>query len=152
MEEAGFAKAVTVGGVGGSRTGPGGGTAAAGRVGVKVTGPGGNTYTKVAGGAAIRGPGGNTVAAGRGASFVNGQFVDGGVSTANNPALQLLKVALLDGFGFGWASGQDELLFDQTDGWTIREIAFTQWQARSFRGRCARSLGGSSRSTASSKT
>jgi hypothetical protein len=31
----------------------------------------------VAGGAAIRGPGGNTVAAGRGASFVNGQFVGG---------------------------------------------------------------------------
>lgn len=68
---------VTVGGVGGSRTGPGGGTAAAGRVGVKVTGPGGNTYTKVGGGAAVRGPGGNTVAAGRGASFVNGQFVGG---------------------------------------------------------------------------
>jgi hypothetical protein len=68
---------VTVGGIGGGRTGPGGGAAAAGRVGVKVTGPGGNTYTKVAGGAAVRGPGGNTVAAGRGASFVNGQFVGG---------------------------------------------------------------------------
>ena len=36
-----------------------------------------------------------------------------------------------------------DLLFDQTDGWTIKEIAFTQWQARTFRGRCARSLGGS---------
>jgi hypothetical protein len=68
---------VTVGGVGGSRTGPGGTTIGAGRAGVKVTGPGGNTYTKVAGGAAIRGPGGNTIAAGRGASFVNGQFVGG---------------------------------------------------------------------------
>ena len=68
---------ITVGGVGGSRTGPGGTTIGAGRAGVKVTGPGGNTYTKVAGGAAIRGPGGNTVAAGRGASFVNGQFVGG---------------------------------------------------------------------------
>jgi hypothetical protein len=52
-------------------------TVGAGRAGVKVTGPGGNSYTKVAGGAAIRGPGGNTVAAGRGASFVNGQFVGG---------------------------------------------------------------------------
>jgi hypothetical protein len=68
---------ITVGGIGGSRTGPGGTTIGAGRAGVKVTGPGGNTYTKVAGGAAIRGPGGNTVAAGRGASFVNGQFVGG---------------------------------------------------------------------------
>jgi hypothetical protein len=68
---------VTVGGKGGSRIGPGGATVGAGRVGMKVTGPGGNTYTKVAGGAAIRGPGGNTVAAGRGASFVNGQFVGG---------------------------------------------------------------------------
>jgi hypothetical protein len=68
---------VTVGGIGGTRTGPGGATVGAGRAGMKVTGPGGNTYTKVAGGAAIRGPGGNTVAAGRGASFVNGQFVGG---------------------------------------------------------------------------
>jgi len=68
---------ITVGGKGGSRTGPGGGTIGAGAAGIKVTGPGGNSYTKVAGGAAIRGPGGNTVAAGRGASFVNGQFVGG---------------------------------------------------------------------------
>ena len=75
---------ITAGGVGGSRTGPGGATVAAGRAGVKVTGPGGNTYTKVAGGAAIRGPGGHTVAAGRGASFVNGQFVGGRTWTAVN--------------------------------------------------------------------
>lgn len=68
---------ITVGGVGGSRTGPGGTTVGAGRAGVKVTGPGGNSYTKVGGGAAVRGPYGNTVAAGRGASFVNGQFVGG---------------------------------------------------------------------------
>jgi hypothetical protein len=38
----------------------------------------------VAGGAAIRGPGGNTVAAGRGASFVNGQFVGGARWSAVN--------------------------------------------------------------------
>jgi len=75
---------ITVGGAGGSRTGPGGTTIGAGRAGVKVTGPGGNTYTKVAGGAAIRGPGGNAVAAGRGASFVNGQFVGGRSWTAVN--------------------------------------------------------------------
>jgi hypothetical protein len=36
-----------------------------------------------------------------------------------------------------------DLLFDQTDGWTIKGIPFTQWQARTFRGRGARPLGGS---------
>jgi hypothetical protein len=77
---------IAVGGVGGSRTGPGGATVGAGRAGIKVAGPGGNTYTKVAGGAAIRGPGGNTVVAGRGASFVNGQFVGGRSWTAVNGA------------------------------------------------------------------
>jgi hypothetical protein len=75
---------ITAGGIGGSRTGPGGGAIGAGVGGVKITGPGGNSYTKVAGGAAIRGPGGNTVAAGRGASFVNGQFVGGRSWTAVN--------------------------------------------------------------------
>ena len=40
---------------------------------------------------------------------IQGQFVDGGVSTANNPSLQLLKVALLDGFRFRWNSGEDRL-------------------------------------------
>jgi uncharacterized protein len=37
-------------------------------------------------------------------------FVDGGVSMANNPALQLLMVATLSGFPFGWAWGHDKLL------------------------------------------
>jgi uncharacterized protein len=40
----------------------------------------------------------------------HGQFVDGGITTANNPSLQLLKVALLGGFKFGWKSGEDNLL------------------------------------------
>ncbi len=75
---------ISVGGAGGIRTGPGGGAIGAGLAGASVTGPRGNTYTKVAGGAAIRGPGGNTVAAGRGASFVNGQFVGGRAWTAVN--------------------------------------------------------------------
>jgi len=39
-----------------------------------------------------------------------GQFVDGGVSTANNPSLQLLKVALLKGFSFNWQAGEDCML------------------------------------------
>lgn len=37
-------------------------------------------------------------------------FVDGGVSMANNPALQLLMVATLDGFPFKWKWGADNLL------------------------------------------
>lgn len=37
-------------------------------------------------------------------------FVDGGVSMANNPALQLLMVATLDGFPFKWKWGADNLM------------------------------------------
>jgi patatin-like phospholipase/acyl hydrolase len=37
-------------------------------------------------------------------------FVDGGVSMANNPALQLLMVATLKGFPFHWKTGADNLL------------------------------------------
>jgi uncharacterized protein len=37
-------------------------------------------------------------------------FVDGGVSMANNPALQLLMVATLKGFPFQWEWGHDKLL------------------------------------------
>ena len=41
---------------------------------------------------------------------VDGAFVDGGVSPFNNPALQLLMVATLNGYGFNWRAGRDELL------------------------------------------
>lgn len=37
-------------------------------------------------------------------------FVDGGVSMANNPALQLLMVATLQGFPFRWKWGADNLM------------------------------------------
>jgi uncharacterized protein len=37
-------------------------------------------------------------------------FVDGAVSTHNNPALLLLMVASLDGFGLNWPLGADNLL------------------------------------------
>ena len=37
-------------------------------------------------------------------------FVDGGVSMANNPALQLFLVATLKGFPFHWETGEDKLL------------------------------------------
>jgi patatin-like phospholipase/acyl hydrolase len=41
---------------------------------------------------------------------VKGAFVDGGVSPYNDPALQLLLLALLQGHGLRWRSGADKLL------------------------------------------
>lgn len=41
---------------------------------------------------------------------IKAAFVDGGVSMANNPALQLLMVATLDGFPFHWNKGADNIL------------------------------------------
>jgi uncharacterized protein len=40
---------------------------------------------------------------------MKGAFVDGGVSMANNPSLQLFKVATLCGFPFKWQKGKDKL-------------------------------------------
>ncbi len=39
-----------------------------------------------------------------------GEFVDGGVSPYNNPALQALMYATLDGYCVGWPTGADKLL------------------------------------------
>jgi predicted acylesterase/phospholipase RssA len=39
-----------------------------------------------------------------------GVFIDGGVSMANNPALQLFFVATLKGFPFHWKTGEHDLL------------------------------------------
>jgi patatin-like phospholipase/acyl hydrolase len=39
-----------------------------------------------------------------------GAFVDGGVSMSNNPALELLMVATLQGFPFHWEFGEDKLM------------------------------------------
>ncbi len=39
-----------------------------------------------------------------------GAFVDGGVSTAKNPALMLFLIATLQGYPFHWNTGKDELL------------------------------------------
>jgi uncharacterized protein len=41
---------------------------------------------------------------------VVGEFVDGGVSTANNPSLQLVLMATVQGYNFNWSMGPDELL------------------------------------------
>ena len=40
---------------------------------------------------------------------VQGEFIDGGVSTMNNPALQLVLAATVKGYGFGWEMGEDKL-------------------------------------------
>ncbi|HEY9637108.1 MAG TPA: patatin-like phospholipase family protein [Coleofasciculaceae cyanobacterium] len=39
-----------------------------------------------------------------------GAFVDGGVSMANNPALQVFMVATLKGYAFNWPTGENNLL------------------------------------------
>lgn len=41
---------------------------------------------------------------------VTGSFVDGGVSPFNNPALQALMCATMDGYRIGWPTGADKLL------------------------------------------
>jgi hypothetical protein len=41
---------------------------------------------------------------------VDGAFIDGGVSPFNDPALQLLMLAALQGHGFRWQTGKDKLL------------------------------------------
>lgn len=46
----------------------------------------------------------------RGLSAVSGEFIDGGVSPANNPSLQMLMTVTLEGFNFGWPTGADKLL------------------------------------------
>ncbi len=46
----------------------------------------------------------------RDGSTQTGAFVDGGVSPFNDPALQLLMLAALQGHGFGWNTGKDRLL------------------------------------------
>lgn len=45
-----------------------------------------------------------------GAKAVDGDFVDGGVSPHNNPALQALMTATMPGYRFGWATGENQLL------------------------------------------
>jgi uncharacterized protein len=46
----------------------------------------------------------------RDGTAVEGAFVDGGVTPFNDPALQLLMLAVLQGHGFCWPTGRDRLL------------------------------------------
>ena len=45
-----------------------------------------------------------------GETSIEGEFVDGGVSPFNNPALQAVMYAILSGYGIGWRTGADKLL------------------------------------------
>ena len=54
-----------------------------------------------------------TIRIGRGSNGLKpptGDFVDGGVSPSNNPALQALMTATMDGYRLNWAVGEDKLL------------------------------------------
>jgi len=44
------------------------------------------------------------------AEGMDAAFVDGGVSTFNNPALQLFLLATVKGYEFNWKTGQDDIL------------------------------------------
>jgi hypothetical protein len=46
----------------------------------------------------------------RDGTTVDGAFVDGGVTPFNDPALQLLMLAALQGHGFCWPTGKDKVL------------------------------------------
>ena len=46
----------------------------------------------------------------RNGTVVDGAFVDGGVTPFNDPALQLLMLATLQGHGFCWPAGKNKLL------------------------------------------
>jgi hypothetical protein len=51
-----------------------------------------------------------SITGGRNVSPVTGSFIDGGVSPFNNPALQALMYATLEGYRVGWETGSDKLL------------------------------------------
>lgn len=51
-----------------------------------------------------------TIASAPGKQPVEGDFVDGGVSPFNNPALQALMYTTLEGYRIGWPAGADALL------------------------------------------
>ncbi len=51
-----------------------------------------------------------TIAEKAGHCETEGEFVDGGVSPHNNPSMQALMYATLDGYNIGWPTGADNLL------------------------------------------
>jgi uncharacterized protein len=63
----------------------------------------------------------------RDGAVVHGMFVDGGVSPFNDPTLQLLMLAALQGHGFKWQTGKDKLLLISIGTGTFKET-FTSVQ------------------------
>lgn len=61
-----------------------------------------------------------------------GTFVDGGISMANNPALGLLMVAALEGYGFKWPMGSNNLkLISVGTGYTKTADSYKKYQRAS---------------------
>jgi len=62
----------------------------------------------------------------RDGSVVDGAFVDGGVSPFNDPALQLLMLAALDGHGFRWQTGKEQILLVSAGTGTYKQTFSTK--------------------------
>jgi hypothetical protein len=62
----------------------------------------------------------------RDGKVVKGAFVDGGVSPFNDPSLQLLMLAALQGHGFRWQTGADNLLLISVGTGTYKEKYTTE--------------------------
>jgi hypothetical protein len=62
----------------------------------------------------------------RDGTVVNGIFVGGGVSPFNDPALQLLTLAALQGHGFNWLIGKNKLLLISVGTGGYKETLATQ--------------------------
>ncbi len=65
-----------------------------------------------------------------------GAFVDGGVSMANNPGLELFLVATLGGYPFKWARGADKLMLVSigTGSWSTHDSPESVLRAHHLRG------------------
>jgi len=57
---------------------------------------------------------------------VKGAFVDGGVSPFNDPALQMLMVAAVQGHGFRWQTGADKILLISVGTGTYKQTFSTE--------------------------
>jgi hypothetical protein len=59
-------------------------------------------------------------------TVTKGAFVDGGVSPFNDPALQLLMLAAIEGYGFCWEQGADKILFISVGTGTAKQSFSTE--------------------------
>jgi hypothetical protein len=61
----------------------------------------------------------------RSGGVTKGAFVDGGVTPFNDPALQLVMLAALEGYGFGWQQGADKILLVSVGTGTAKQVFST---------------------------